>query len=78
MIGLVLGEEEYINNNGEVKKRLYVKDVKTVEQIRNGDFKIPELKTIKNTPSATGSVQNTPVSAGGFITTPSDEDLPFN
>lgn len=78
MIGLVLGEEEYINNNGEVKKRLYVKDVKTVEQIRNGDFKIPELKTIKNTPSGTGSVQNTPVSAGGFITIPSDEDLPFN
>ena len=78
MIGLVLGEEEYINNHGEVKKRLYVKDVKTVEQIRNGDFKIPELNTIKNTPSGTGSVQNTQVSAGGFITIQPDEELPFN
>lgn len=77
MIGLVLGEEEYINNSGEVKKRLYVKDVKTVEQIRNGDFKIPELKTIQNNPNATSSVPNMSVSAGEFIPIPTDEELPF-
>ena len=46
-VGLVLGEEEYENNNGEIKTRLYVSQVKTVEQIKNGDFKVPELKKIK-------------------------------
>ena len=48
-VGLVLGEEEYENSNGEVNTRLYVSQVKTVEQIKNGDFKVPELKTIKKT-----------------------------
>lgn len=75
MIGLVLGEEEYINNSGEVKKRLYVKDVKTVEQIRSGDFKVPELKTIQNNPNATGSIPS--ISVGEFIPIPTDEDFPF-
>jgi hypothetical protein len=46
-IGLVLGEEEYEGNDGYVKTRLYVKDVKTVEQIKNGDFKIPALKKLQ-------------------------------
>jgi hypothetical protein len=46
-IGLVLGEEEYIANDGSIKTRLYVADVRTVDQIRNGDFRIPALKKIK-------------------------------
>jgi len=38
-IGLVLGEEEYTGNDGAIKTRLYVKDVKNVDDIRKGDFK---------------------------------------
>ena len=45
-VGLVLGEEEYKKNDGTVGTRLYVKDIKTVEEIRKGDFKVPALKKL--------------------------------
>ena len=46
-VGLVLGEEEYQGNDGSIKKKLYVKDVKTIEQIKKNDFRVPELKKLK-------------------------------
>lgn len=45
-IGLVLGEEEYKNQTGETKIKLVVKDVKLVEDIKKGNFKIPAIKKI--------------------------------
>lgn len=67
-IGLVLGEEEYIANDGSVKTRLYVADVKTVEQIRNGDFRIPALKKIKQEEQGFVDISNNGTT---------DEALPF-
>lgn len=66
-IGLVIGEEEYEKNDGSVGVRMYVKDVKTVEQIKANDFKVPELKKLKVTSKAS------------FVETQavSDDDLPF-
>lgn len=69
-IGLVLGEEEYKNNAGEVKKRLYVYQVKTVDEIKKGDFKLPALKKLKETSSA-------PSFAGNFAPPPTDADVLF-
>ena len=46
-IGLVLGEEEYLSNKGELKTRLYVAEKRSGKAIREGDFKIPELKPLK-------------------------------
>jgi hypothetical protein len=46
VVGLVLGEEEYKNNAGEIKTKLVVSQVKTVEEIENGDFKIPAPKRL--------------------------------
>lgn len=46
-IGLVLGEEEYKNKNGEIKTRLYVHRIKAVEDIRCGDFKFPPMKKLE-------------------------------
>ena len=66
-IGLVLGEEEYIKNDGSVGTRLYVKYIKTIEEIQNGDFKIPELKKVEK-PSASFD-DFTPIT---------DDELPFN
>lgn len=43
-VGLVFGEELYTNSKGESKKRLIVDSVHSANAIRNGDFKIPELK----------------------------------
>lgn len=51
-VGLVLGEEEYTGNDGAIKTRLYVKDVKNVDDIRKGDFKVPPLKKLKGTSTA--------------------------
>jgi hypothetical protein len=68
-IGLVLGEEEYEKGDGSVGVRLYVKEVKTVQEIKDGNFKIPELKVLKNRPSA-------PVN-NGFTEVDSSDDLPF-
>lgn len=65
-IGLVLGEEEYAGNDGAIKTRLYVKDVKNVDDIRKGDFKVPPLKKLKAT---------SPVSAP--VVDATDDDLPF-
>lgn len=68
-IGLVLGEEEYEKSDGSVGVRFYVKEVKTVQEIKDGNFKIPELKVLKNRPSA-------PVN-NGFTEVDSSDDLPF-
>lgn len=46
LLGVVLGEEEYIGNNGEKKNRLYVAQVRSVKAIQDGDFTIPELKKL--------------------------------
>ena len=71
-VGLVLAEEEYENNSGEIKTRLYVSQVKTVEQIKNGDFKVPELKKVKrNTPAP--SVSNSEFT----VFDNADDGLPF-
>lgn len=45
-VGLVLGEEEYKNNAGEIKTKLVVSQVKTVEDIKNGNFRIPAPKKL--------------------------------
>lgn len=65
-IGLVLGEEEYTGNDGAVKTRLYVKDVKTVQQIKDGDFKVPALKKLKNDAAPAAPAVDA-----------ADDDLPF-
>ena len=71
VVGLVLGEEEYKNNNGEVKTKLAVKEVKTVEQIKSGDFKVPAPKKLQE--EASNSDFMTPA----FMPAMKDEDLPF-
>jgi hypothetical protein len=67
-IGLVLGEEEYIANDGSTKTRLYVAYVKTVEQIRNGDFRVPALKKIKQEEQGFVDISNSNTG---------EEELPF-
>lgn len=68
LIGLVIGEEEYENQAGEVKVRLYVKDIKTVEDIKNGNFKVPSLKKLNKPTASEPSKEFTEVT---------DDDLPF-
>lgn len=46
-VGVVIGEEEYLGNAGEKKVRTYVDRTVSGQRIREGDFKIPELKRLK-------------------------------
>ena len=77
-IGLVLGEEEYINNAGEVKSKLVVKEIKTVDDIKAGNFKVPALKKV-----STNSVGTAPAfsrymgTSNNFEEIKADDDLPF-
>lgn len=45
-IGLVLGEEEYIGNSNEVKTRLYVANIHSIDKIRKNEYSVPTLKKI--------------------------------
>ena len=46
LIGIVLGEEEYRKQDGSIGTRFGAKD-KTVAAIRDGKFKVPEKKVLK-------------------------------
>ena len=61
VVGLVLGEEEYKNNAGEIKTKLVVSHVKTVEDIKNGNFKIPAPKKLVVENSSNNFTEFTPV-----------------
>ena len=60
-VGLVLGEEEYENSNHEIKTKLVVKDIKTVEDVRNGNFKIHAPKKLTVTTPANNFIPAEPV-----------------
>lgn len=65
--GATLQEEEYEKNDGSIGTRLVVKDIKTVKQIMNGDFKVPETKRLVRA--------YTPVS--DFVALDNSDPLPF-
>ena len=69
-IGVVLGEEEYEKANGSVGKRLYVAQVRSIQSIQSGDFKVPDLKTISRDESEDGQATYKDLSGD-------DDELPF-
>lgn len=71
-IGIVLGEEEYEKNNGDVGTRLYVAYECEVEKIRKGDFRVPDKKVLASS-AASGT--------GDFMKIDDStiaEEIPFN
>lgn len=66
--GATLQEEEYEKNDGNIGTRMVVKDIKTVKQIMDGDFKVPTTKKLERTVA--------PVSDFSVIDNSTD-DLPF-
>lgn len=49
IVGVVIGEEEYINQKGQVRTRTYVSAVRSVDTIKKGEFTVPELKKLDAT-----------------------------
>lgn len=84
--GIVLGEEEFLTPDGNVKTRLYVDQTLPIQRIKRGDFEVPELKKLKAS-SGSGSVGTFPgiahmqqAGSNSFSAAPDDgEDgeLPF-
>lgn len=76
LVGIVLGEEEYPSNDGSIKIRLYVYSECSIADIRNGNFKVPELKKFKNSTANTSKSAQT----ADFVDVPGDatEECPFN
>ena len=70
-VGLVLGEEEYKNNAGEIKTKLVVSQVKTVEDIKNGNFRIPAPKKMTVNNPTNNFDDFAPIDNG------TEDDLPF-
>lgn len=69
ILGVVLREEEYENNRGEVKVGLKLQSCMSADRIRKGDFKVPELKRLERKAAQPGIPE-------GF-TPLSDVDVPF-
>lgn len=74
-VGVVLGEEEYLTKKNEVKTRLYVAEKRSGKAIRDGDFKIPELK--KLAPSANAAPNYSAPSQNFAMLDDDDAELPF-
>lgn len=76
-VGAVLGEEEYIGNDGSLKTRLKVAKVMAADRIRAGDFTVPELKRLESVaaPPASNVIDTTQPGPQGFEEL--TEELPF-
>lgn len=62
-VGIVVGMEQYLNQKGQVRERTYVSAVRSVDTIKKGDFKVPELKML----DATKTTYAAPKSADPFV-----------
>ena len=74
-MGVVLGEEEYLDKEGKVKTRLYVDQVRSGKAIREGDYEVPELKKLPA--GAAAPVSATPPMSNYALLTDDDAELPF-
>lgn len=77
LVGIVLGEEEYERQDGNIGTRLYVSYECAADKIRKGEFKVPEKKTLVVPPYQQTA---TPTPSNDFISVPAgtDDEIPFN
>jgi hypothetical protein len=70
VLGIVLQTERYTNESGEDKERLEVVGVYSADQIRRGEFRLPEPKDNRRAPVEAPAGEVPPASAYG--------DFPFD
>lgn len=70
--GAVLGEEEYIGNDGKIKTRLNVAKIISIDDVHAGKFKVPETKKVERPKASSGVVDTTQQSFEQL-----DKDAPF-
>lgn len=57
VVGVVIGEEEYVNQKGQVRTRTYVSAVRSVDTIKKGEFTVPELKKLDATKASSSQTK---------------------
>lgn len=74
LVGIILGEEEYIGNDGSTKTRLKVIRELPVDDIRAGKFKIPPIVKVNDNAGTAKQPDDS------FMNVPetSDEETPFD
>ena len=77
VVGLIIADEQYQNQKGQVRVRNYVAAVRSVETIEKGEYEIPALKE-RTTTKATNAPANDPIPDFGdvFNTAPTDTPTP--
>lgn len=77
VVGLIVADEQYQNQKGQVRVRNYVAAVRSVETIEKGEYEIPALKELTATKTTT-TPANDPIPDFGdvFNTTPTDTPTP--
>ena len=77
VVGLIIADEQYQNQKGQVRVRNYVAAVRSVETIEKGEYEIPALKELTTTKTTTAPA-NDPIPDFGdvFNTTTTDTSTP--
>lgn len=70
LVGMVFGEEEYLNADGEIRDNVRPVKAKSVEAIRNKDYTIPSRRKYNS-----GRGELSPLPEG--FTAVDDDDVPF-
>ena len=71
IVGVVIGEEEYQNDYGDIKTRLTVRSIKSAQDIRDGKYTVPDVKKLKEDLAQPTITPEVPT---GFE---NDPDIPF-
>ena len=74
LVGVVLREEEYMGNDGNLKTKLVVDRFTSVDKIRSGDYEVRPKKTLAGG-SGSGYLQG---NTDDFSVIDDSSDLPFN
>lgn len=77
LVGLIIADEQYQNQKGQVRVRNYVAAVRSVETIEKGEYEIPALKELTATKTTTAPA-NDPIPDFGDVsnTTSTDTSTP--
>ena len=65
VVGLIIADEQYQNQKGQVRVRNYVAAVRSVETIEKGEYEIPALKELTTTKTTTAPA-NDPITDADF------------
>lgn len=69
LVGVVIGQEEYLKQDGTIGVRNYVSQLRDIKAVRNGDFEIPKFRKL----SSAADTSFYPAVNSGSI----EDDLPF-